>query len=214
MSPTYSKAQSSCFLHRAIRDRDHQRVERLLEAGADIEERNEQGDTTLICAISMGAMTLAKKLLASGAQPNARGCNGKTALMVLMEAAPRVNGHNPSQRHRQLNFLDDLMASGSDPLLADSQSRNAQEYSIRCFGDHHADFLLVASSITLTRDHVDGWASTVQNLRYDSDRLRIAQARPILDVVLGKAVAILDEQMLSQSIAPVAVARRPSPLRI
>ena len=65
-------------------------VERLLAAGADVDARNNDGDTALMKAIVNSHTAIVRMLLAAGADVDARNNSGGTALMkaVLSAVAP------------------------------------------------------------------------------------------------------------------------------
>ena len=65
----------------AIRDADAQAVGRLIEAGADVNARDAEGDTPLILAAFYAGPRCVELLLEKGADPNAANRSGVTALI-------------------------------------------------------------------------------------------------------------------------------------
>jgi uncharacterized protein len=68
------------FLVAVLRD-DAAKAKNLLDAGADIEAKDEEGKTALIWAANEGYTETCAFLLEKGANVNAKNCNGCTALM-------------------------------------------------------------------------------------------------------------------------------------
>ena len=66
-----------------------QTIESLLEAGADIEEGNNDGETPLHIMVHRKRLQCVVALLAHGAEVNALGMNNETPLHM----AVKVNGH-------------------------------------------------------------------------------------------------------------------------
>ena len=60
-------------------------VEMLLEAGADIEHRNDQGETALIAAAQNGHKEIVQMLLDAGANVNQENADGETALDLTIK---------------------------------------------------------------------------------------------------------------------------------
>ena len=60
-------------------------VEMLLEAGADIEHRNDQGETALIAAAQNGYTEIVQMLLDAGANVNQENADGETALDLAIK---------------------------------------------------------------------------------------------------------------------------------
>jgi len=78
---------------------------------ADVNARNENGDTPLHRAVETGMRRLTQSLLAAGADAQARTKNGETALHL-------------ATLHPEPDFADLLLAAGADPRLrnADGES--------------------------------------------------------------------------------------------
>jgi len=74
-------ATGSAALFRAIRDGDSAAVRKLLKAGADLQSRNEAGDTPLMAAALYADTGILELLLKAGANVNATNQAGVTALM-------------------------------------------------------------------------------------------------------------------------------------
>jgi ankyrin repeat protein len=63
----------------------HEEVRRLLDEGADVESRGENGVTALMCAVARGRVETAKLLLARGAHPHSKDKHGNTALTAAVK---------------------------------------------------------------------------------------------------------------------------------
>ncbi len=85
---------------------------RLVDAGADVNERAPDGTTALHWAAHFGDAELAERLLARGADPNARNDYGATPLSVAaVEADPRI--------------VAALLDAGADPNLPNAEGETA-----------------------------------------------------------------------------------------
>lgn len=86
-------------------------IERLLQGGASIHERDETGSTPLHLAVFSGSPEIVKLLLAAGADPNAQDQKGVTPLNTA----------------RSFNGLEEiskiLLAAGADPALKDNEGK-------------------------------------------------------------------------------------------
>ncbi len=70
------------LLFDAVRTDDQQRVDQLLESGADIEATEEEGTTPLHVAAALGHVAMTKHLIARGANINAVNDKGGTTLLL------------------------------------------------------------------------------------------------------------------------------------
>lgn len=91
-------------------------VETLLELGASVDVRSEEGDTPLILAAVQGSCTVINRLLDKGADIDARNWHGLTA---LMEAAFWGNAE----------VVKTLVQRGADVHARDSQGRTALDWA-------------------------------------------------------------------------------------
>jgi ankyrin repeat protein len=93
----------------------------LVEGGAEVKVADRRGNTPLHTAAQLGDFELVKKLLAKGADPNAR--NAK----ALMRGAPAAGPFRPpageitplhaAAKAGQLEIMKSLLAAGADPKL-------------------------------------------------------------------------------------------------
>src|SRR5258708_20417654 len=91
-------------------------VTELLQRGADVTLRDEDGDTALHCAVVSGNINVLRQLLAKGADPNAQNKLGGTPLMWAGtdgndEAAPALLENGADHRLKD----DDTHTSSSWP---------------------------------------------------------------------------------------------------
>lgn len=63
---------------------DRKTIHSLIEAGADIHARNEDGNTTLLCAAQMNSVRTVEILLEYGANAEDKDHSGSTALMKVV----------------------------------------------------------------------------------------------------------------------------------
>jgi ankyrin repeat protein len=84
-------------------------VDRLLVAGADIEQRLPGGPTVLMVACALGLPDLAARLLSSGANAHAIDAQGRTALHCAA-----MFGFGARDRTRLVALLDTLLLAGVD----------------------------------------------------------------------------------------------------
>ena len=96
---------------RAVRNLDIRKMERLMEAGAQLDLRNKKGETALHLALKVGATAKARLLLEGGADPKMSDRDEITALLCL--SAP---GAWPSNvRGVNLDLVRLLLEVGADP---------------------------------------------------------------------------------------------------
>jgi ankyrin repeat protein len=92
----------------------------LIEGGADVKVADRRGNTPLHTAAQLGDLELVKKLLAKGADPNAR--NAKTLAGAPMRGpfrppAGEITPLHAAARANQLEIVKALLAAGADPNL-------------------------------------------------------------------------------------------------
>ncbi len=93
-------------------------VKRAIEAGAEVNAKNDNGQTPLMLAIALNQNPeIIKMLLSAGANVNAKDKNGKTPLVY----AATFN-QNPE-------IIKLLLEAGADPLIADNKGRRAIDYT-------------------------------------------------------------------------------------
>ena len=90
----------------------------LLEAGADVNAKNQKGATPLLVGLSRGTLACVPTLLAHGADVNARDMWGRTALMFLAMYAEN-DGVAQSVLHQVLANADDVDARDADGKTAE-----------------------------------------------------------------------------------------------
>jgi ankyrin repeat protein len=97
---------------------DLRMVDRLIEAGADVNGKTEEGFTALSAAAARGRPAIVRRLLSRGADLDATSNDGETALMMAS-----LQGRGTAVR--------ELLAAGADPRLADAEGRTALHYALR-----------------------------------------------------------------------------------
>ena len=82
-----AKLDADALLLKAAREGNNDRdvISYLVRKGANIEARDEQGDTPLLIAIHLGNHRLVRHLINQGADVNTKGANGQSALALALE---------------------------------------------------------------------------------------------------------------------------------
>ena len=78
---------------------DAVRVERLIAASSDLEQRDGQGRTALLLAVAGNHVAVAKALLAAGASPNAQAGNRDTPWLLAGAVMAWWLGRNGRRAH-------------------------------------------------------------------------------------------------------------------
>ncbi|CAL4090172.1 unnamed protein product [Meganyctiphanes norvegica] len=86
---------------------DEATVKRLLQEGANTEERLQDGRRCLHIACQMGSTYMVRSLLEAGANPDIQDSDGRTPLLLALENGTR-------------EVVEDLLASNADVMLADN----------------------------------------------------------------------------------------------
>jgi|SRR5579863_10126268 len=94
----------------------------LLEAGADVNKKNQKGATPLLVALSRGTIACVPALLDRGADVNARDAQGRTALMFLTTFAP----DDPAAQ----TVLRELLTKGADVDAKDADGKAAEDWAM------------------------------------------------------------------------------------
>jgi ankyrin repeat protein len=90
-------------------------VRLLLDAGADSNAQNVEGDSALLIAASWGNTTYMRELIAHGADVNAQTNSGYTALMETAQ-------------HCDVEAAKLLLQCGADPTMRDERDRSILDY--------------------------------------------------------------------------------------
>lgn len=106
-------------LHIAVKDPDLSWVAFLIQKGARIDLKDNQGNTPLMVATRAGNLDAARLLIARGAQVNAANGLGETPLIMAVQ-----------RRDAALTRL--LLTQGADPAKRDTASgMSARDYAVR-----------------------------------------------------------------------------------
>jgi len=109
----------------------------LVKRGAQV---NRAGWTPLQYAASGESLAAARWLLEQGAEPNAQGPEGRTALMLAAAYGP-------------MDLADVLLAAGADPTLRDAHGRAAADYAAGAGRDALRDHLQQAAAARVSENH-------------------------------------------------------------
>lgn len=112
------------FLSRGDRGGNVDRVQALIDAGADVNARNHKGQTALHCAAKAGFVDIVARLLEHQADANARDAQGQTPLAATLRSTVK-------DKARLLAVARLLVASGADLQIADSQGRTPLQVAAR-----------------------------------------------------------------------------------
>ena len=127
-------------IHDAAKAGDAEQVERLIVAGADVNEKNAAFSTALHLAADAGHLDVVQVLVAKGADINAKDLTDQTPVMFA------VLGEHDS-------ILEFLIAKGGDVNLADSQGITALDDAIRKRYAGSAEILKRAGAKCGTNEH-------------------------------------------------------------
>ena len=108
-------------------------VETLLDAKADVNAADSDGDTALHEAVDRGNDKITRLLLAAGANPNAKNQNGSTPLMYAPASA-------------SVDILKQLLAAGADPNLTNNSGRTTLSYAAKSGSLPKLQLLLAAKA--------------------------------------------------------------------
>jgi ankyrin repeat protein len=124
---TAGKLSDVCCQRNADPIRQKKAIERLLKAGADIQETDKNGVTPLHHAVRFRSPTAVETLLSHGAAVN-QACkrSGSTPLhrAVTTTGAPSTAGKNSEARR----IIELLLQYGADPSLQNKVGRTAVDY--------------------------------------------------------------------------------------
>lgn len=109
-------------LHVAAKAGNLNGLETALDAGADVNARDDKGWTALMYLADHGYVLLVEPLLKAKADPNARGPDGATALFIAA-----VHGHS--------EIITMLMKAGADPTIKGPKAKTATEVAQAQYGD-------------------------------------------------------------------------------
>lgn len=130
-------------LHEAVKQKQLDKVEVLLAAGADVNETDTQGRTPLYVASSAGDLELVQALLAAGADA----------------AAATQDGFNPlhtAARHGHHNVMQLLLAAGANFNAAANDDSSPLHTAAR-YGHHKVVRLLLEAGADVNAARQEGW---------------------------------------------------------
>ena len=115
-------------LHTAISYREYDAVRRLIDAGADVNGRNEYGLPALNTAVVWAQEpAMIKLLIEAGADTEIRDYNGSPVIFETPSLyTPDLRNHHP----QSLELLQALVGGGADIYSLDGQGRTLLEYAI------------------------------------------------------------------------------------
>ncbi|RFA32820.1 ankyrin repeat domain-containing protein [Alkalilimnicola ehrlichii] len=150
--PTMTSDQGSTALHFAAfknsRGSDAARteiVQRLVNAGTDINARNDIGPTPLIYSIDWQHAAVFNALIAAGADVNLASRSGSTPLLRALNTDNR-------------EMIDRLLAAGADPNLADSKGHTPLIRAVLNANERMVERLLSVGANTDNQDRY-GWSA-------------------------------------------------------
>jgi len=129
----YGMLPSGTALHVAASAGRIEICKSLLEAGANVDAKNQKGATPLLVGLSRGTIGCAPTLLAHGADVNARDMQGRTALMFLaMYAENDVVAQS---------VLHEVLANAADVDAKDTSGKTAEDWATDYKREHLAEQL-------------------------------------------------------------------------
>lgn len=112
LSPVFSQASPTDELLEIVRtgwNKDLDRVQVLIDQGADVNAKNKNGDTPLVTAARFGSNKTVAILLARGADVNIPSRNGWAPILY---ASQRI--HNNNNPHLSVEIINALIDKGAD----------------------------------------------------------------------------------------------------
>src|SRR5713226_1514469 len=94
----------------------------LLAAGADVNKKNQYGNTPLLVALTHGDIRCVPAMLEYGADVNVRDVLGETPLMLVSQWDPR----DPTAHH----VVEELLAKGGDVMVRDDKGQTAEDWAV------------------------------------------------------------------------------------
>lgn len=157
------KSSSTTALEHAVRNANREMVQLLLSFGANVNAKNDSGETVLMMLDDDATCDLVWDLINAGADVQVKDDAGNTALMqaatsentetvkVLLEAGAEVNSKNNEGRtalmlaasEGQVNSVRALVLAGADINASDDDAKNALAYATE--NDHPAVVRLLKS---------------------------------------------------------------------
>ncbi len=118
-SPNFTLPDGSSLLIAAAAFRSNEAAIALVEGSADVKAADRRGNTPLHTAAQNGAIELVKRLLAAGADPNARNLKVPGAIGPGAFRAPagEISPLHVAARANQLEIMKLLVAAGADTKL-------------------------------------------------------------------------------------------------
>lgn len=147
------------------------RVHELLKKGADINARNKNGKTGLMCAVFSRNVSVVKELIREGADLNAQDKKGKTALMYAVEEG-------------SAEIVDVLLIAGADLNIQDHDGDTALMYATMQEKEEIVEQLIKARA-DLDIQNAKGWTALIWS---------IINGHTIYSVILSRAGANLNLQ--------------------
>ena len=109
-------------LHRAAKAGNLKGLEAALDAGADVNARDDKGWTALMYVVDKGYVLLVEPVLQAKADPDVRAPDGATALFMAV-----AHGHS--------EIIPLLMKAGADPMIKGPKGKTATEVAQARYGD-------------------------------------------------------------------------------
>ena len=129
LSRAYGK-ESSSFWRGGPRGLTIEDVRRYLDAGGDVNGRFESGDTLLQNAASNLQTEIVKLLVARGADVNAKGSHGYTALHDAVDMECNTQSREDYSRASELPLTQILIDAGADETLRDDDNETARDIAV------------------------------------------------------------------------------------
>ena len=119
-------------------------VKAYIDAGADVNAKDIDGGTALMCVVALGRLNVVKELIKAGADVNAKNNEGETALMHVAEfkypigivdafiKANNTNNRTALRRaneSRRLDIAKELIQAGADVNAKDNNGKSALDYA-------------------------------------------------------------------------------------
>ena len=122
--------ESSGFWRGGPRGLTLEDVQRYLAEGGDVNGRFDSGDTLLLNATDNGQIEIMRLLMSHGADLNAKGYHGYTALHHAVDGDCNTQNRDDYSRATDLPLTKLLIDAGADETVRDNDGQTARDFAV------------------------------------------------------------------------------------